>query len=216
MVEYIGGERMKIYDISMSVSYDMPVYKGKVSKRPVVKVESDFTCGKVYETKLEMNMHTGTHIDTPLHIFQCGETIDELDLNKVVTRCKVFDFTNVEEKISEANLTTKNICEGDFILLKTKNSYFDILEDEFIYLDNSGAQYLTNKKIIGVGIDALGIERSQPEHGTHKALLGAGIVILEGLRLRDIEEDEYLMVAAPLRILGAEAAPVRALLIKYL
>lgn len=205
---------MKIYDISMSIFYDMPVYKGKVSKRPVVKVESDFISGNVYETKLEMNMHTGTHIDTPLHILQHGGTIDKLDLEKVVTTCKVFDFKNVEGKILEEHLTTKNIQEGDFILLKTKNSYLDILEDEFIYLDNSGAEYLRDKKIVGVGIDALGIERSQPEHGTHKALLGAGVVILEGLRLQEIEEDEYLLVAAPLRVVGAEAAPVRALLIK--
>lgn len=206
---------MEIYDVSMSIFNDMPVYKGKITKRPVVKVESDFISGNVYETKLEMNMHTGTHIDTPLHILQNGETIEKLDLHKVVTMCKVFDFKDVEEKISEEHLVAKNIQDGDFILLKTKNSYLDILEDKFIYLDKSGAEYLREKKVIGVGIDALGIERSQPDHETHKALLGAGIVILEGLRLGDIEEDEYLLFAAPLRVVGAEAAPVRALLIKY-
>lgn len=205
---------MRIYDISMSIFYDMPVYKRKVSKRPVVKVESDFTSGSVYETRLEMNMHTGTHIDMPLHILENGATIDALDLHKVVRPCKVFDFKHVEEKISEEYLTAKNIREGDFILLKTKNSYLDILEDEYIYLDKAGAEYLRDKKITGVGIDALGIERSQPDHETHKALLGAGIVIIEGLRLKEVEEDEYLMVAAPLRIAGSEAAPVRALLIK--
>lgn len=205
---------MKIYDISMSIFYDMPVYKGRTAKRPVVKVESDFTSSAVYETKLEMNMHTGTHIDTPLHIFENGETIDKLDLHKVVTKCKVFDFKNIEEKITAEHLQAKDIEEEDFILLKTKNSYLDILENEFIYLDKSGAEYLRNKRITGVGIDALGIERSQPQHETHKALLGAGIVIIEGLRLKEVEEDDYLLVAAPLRVMGAEAAPVRALLIK--
>lgn len=205
---------MRIYDISMSIFYDMPVYKRKVSKRPVVKVESDFTSGSVYETRLEMNMHTGTHIDMPLHILENGATIDALDLHKVVRPCKVFDFKHVEEKISEEHLTAKNIHEGDFILLKTQNSYLDILEGEYIYLDKAGAEYLRGKRITGVGIDALGIERSQPDHETHKALLGAGIVIIEGLRLKEVEEDEYLMVAAPLRIAGSEAAPARALLIK--
>lgn len=205
---------MRIYDISMSIFYDMPVYKRKVSKRPVVKVESDFTSGSVYETRLEMNMHTGTHIDMPLHILENGATIDALDLHKVVRPCKVFDFKHVEEKISEEHLTAKNIHEGDFILLKTQNSYLDILEGEYIYLDKAGAEYLRDKRITGVGIDALGIERSQPDHETHKALLGAGIVIIEGLRLKEVEEDEYLMVAAPLRIAGSEAAPARALLIK--
>ncbi|NLP41608.1 MAG: cyclase family protein [Veillonellaceae bacterium] len=207
---------MEVYDISMSIYNDMPVYKGRVLKRPVITVVSDFGSGSVYETKLEMNMHTGTHIDAPLHIFPQGGTIDKLDLHKVVTRCKVFDFTHVEEKISQEHLMAKDIQEGDFILLKTRNSYLDILEGEFVYLDYSGAEYLSNKKIIGVGIDALGIERNQPKHDTHKALLGAGIIILEGLWLREIAEDEYLLAAAPLRVLGAEAAPVRALLIKNL
>ena len=205
---------MKVYDISMKIYYDMPVYKGKASKRPVIKAESDFTSGTVYETRLEMNMHTGTHIDAPMHILQSGNAIDTLELEKVVTKCKVFDFKDVEQRISREHLVEKNIVEGDFILLKTKNSYLDILEDEFIYLDRTGADYLKNKRIKGVGIDALGIERGQPEHETHKILLGAGIVILEGLRLKEIEEGEYLLVAAPINVIGAEAAPARALLIK--
>jgi arylformamidase len=205
---------MKIYDISMSIFHDMPVYKGKASKRPIIKVESDFVSGAVYETKLEMNMHTGTHIDAPLHILKQGGTVDKVDLHKVITKCKLFDFKNLDGKISEECLAAKNILEGDFILLKTKNSYLDILEDEFIYLDKSGAEYLRNKRVAGVGIDGLGIERSQPGHETHKILLGADIVILEGLRLKEIEEDEYLLVAAPICIAGSEAAPVRALLIK--
>lgn len=205
---------MKIYDISMEIDYNMPVYKGKTSKRPLVKAESDFTSGAVYETKLEMNMHTGTHIDRSLHIFQGGNTIDTLDLEKVITKCRVLDFKSVEERISQEHLIEKNIAEGDFILLKTQNSYLDILEGEFIYLDKTGADYLKNKRVQGVGIDALGIERGQPEHETHKILLGAGIVILEGLRLKEVEEDEYLLVAAPINVAGAEAAPVRAVLIR--
>jgi len=205
---------MKVYDISMKIYHDMPVYGRKPSKRPVIKVDSDFISGTVYETRLEMNMHTGTHIDAPMHILQGGNTIDALELEKLVTKCKVFDFKDVEQRISREHLVEKNIVEGDFILLKTKNSYLDILEDEFIYLDRTGADYLKNKRIKGVGIDALGIERGQPEHETHKILLRAGIVILEGLRLKEIEEGEYLLVAAPINVIGAEAAPARALLIK--
>jgi len=205
---------MKIYDISMRIYYDMPVYKKKISKRPVLRVESDFSSGRVYETKLEMNMHTGTHMDAPLHFMQGGATIDKLDLEKAVTKCKVLDLKDVEEKISREHLIGKDIFEGDFIIFKTRNSYMDILEDEFIYLDRTGAEYLKSRRVAGVGIDALGIERSQPEHETHKILLGSGIVVLEGLRLKEVEEDEYLLVAAPILIAGAEAAPVRALLFK--
>lgn len=205
---------MRIMDISMDIFYDMPVYKGKTSKRPDIKVESDFITGSVHETKLEMNMHTGTHIDAPLHIFEGGDTLNELNLDKVVTMCKVLDFEDVREKISQEHLAKKNIMEGDFILLKTQNSFLDILEGNFVYLDESGAEYLKAKGVIGVGIDALGIERSRPGHETHKILLGAGIVIIEGLRLKSVEEGKYLLVAAPIKVVNVEAAPVRAILIE--
>jgi arylformamidase len=159
-------------------------------------------------------MHTGTHIDSSLHFLQDGDTIDKLELDKVVTKCMVLDFTNVDENIAKEHLIERTIEKGDFILLKTKNSSMDILENEFIYLDKTGADYLKKRGVRGVGIDALGIERSQPKHETHKIILGAGIVILEGLRLKEVQEGEYLLVAAPLNVVGAEAAPVRAILIK--
>lgn len=205
---------MKIYDISMKIHYNMPVYKGKISKRPVHKVVRDFSSGTDFETKLELNMHTGTHIDRPRHFLPGGETIDQLELEKVITKCQVLDFTNVDGEIMKEHLAGKRIEEGAFILLKTKNSILNILEGEFSYLDKTGADYLKKIGVRGVGIDALGIERSQPDHETHKILLGAGIVILEGLRLKEVAEGEYLLVAAPLNVVGAEAAPVRAILIE--
>lgn len=205
---------MKIYDISMKIHNEMPVYNGKASKRPVFKIDSDFLSGTAYETRLEMNLHTGTHMDAPLHMLEGGDTIDKLDLEKVITKCKVIDLTEAEGVISQNHLEGKGILPGDFILMKTRNSYLDILEKEFIYLDEKGAAYLKDSGIKGVGIDALGIERKQPGHQTHKILFGAGIVILEGLRLKDVEEGEYLLAAAPISIAGTEAAPVRAVLIK--
>jgi hypothetical protein len=92
---------------------------------------------------------------------------------------------------------------------------FDILRGDstlFSRWDEVEASWMFADKIIEY-IDALGIERSQPNHDTHKILLGAEIVILEGLRLKEVEEGEYLLVAAPINVVGAEAAPVRAILI---
>ena len=207
---------MKIYDISMSISPDMPVYKGKPAKRPVFAVDTDFSSGNVYESRLTMNMHTGTHIDSPKHILENGDPLEPLALEKVVTRCRVLDLTHIAEKISQQDLRTKPIAADSFVLLKTQNSFGGqaLLEGDYIYLDPSGAAYLRDKRVIGVGIDALGIERAQPGHETHKLLMKAGIVIMEGLQLQDVPEDEYLLVAAPLKVIGVEAAPVRALLIK--
>lgn len=201
-----------LYDISMPITASMPVYRGKEEKRPIITVDSDFTKGKTYESRIEMNLHTGTHLDRTLHMIPGGNRMDSLDVKQLITECKVIDLLDVQEKITAQDLTSRSIGEGDFILFKTRNSYEDILENDFVYLDKSGAEYLAGLNIKGVGTDALGIERSQPEHETHLQLMKKGIHILEGLRLKDIKEGEYLLIALPLNIPEAEAAPVRAVL----
>ncbi len=206
---------MRIYDISMTITPDMPVYKGRAEKRPHMSVDSDFATGTAYETRINMNLHTGTHIDAPLHFVEGGGTIDGMPLDKMVCKCRVIDVTHVVEGISAKDIEGKTIEAGDFVLLKSRNSIEDLLEGDFVYLDSTGAKYLKDKGIVGVGSDALGIERAQPHHETHKALLGSGIVILEGLRLADVPEGEYLLIAVPVKI-QAEAAPVRAILISGL
>ncbi len=203
----------KMYDISMPIYHEMPVYNGKEEKRPVLEVQSDFTTSKAYESRIHMNLHTGTHMDRTLHMIPGGNTMDTMDWRDMVSKCRVLDLTSVEEKITAADLQGKPIQEGDFILLKTRNSFEAILETNFIYLEKSGAAYLAEKKIKGIGIDALGVERAQPGHETHLQLMQKGIHILEGLQLKDIEEGEYFLSAAPLHILGAEAAPIKAYLI---
>ena len=205
---------MEIYDISMQIDYNMPVYKGKESKRPLLEVEKDFDNSDIFESKISMNMHTGTHIDSPLHMLKGGKSIQETEPEKMINKCRVLDLVHVKEKITKKDLESETIIEGEFVLLKTKNSFEDLLEGEFIYLDSDGAEYLKEKKIVGVGIDGLGIERNCKEHTTHKILLSQGISIIEGLRLKQVASGEYVLLAAPLNIKGAEASPVRALLIE--
>ena len=197
----------------MEISGAMPVYKGRIAKRPVFSTDSDFSTGSAYETRIQMNLHTGTHLDAPLHMIPGGETTAAISLDKVVRNCRVLDLTRAENKITRIDLEGKKIESGDFVLLKTKNSMLDILEGSFIYLDATGATYLREKGVSGVGIDSLGIERDQSGHETHKTLFSAGILILEGLRLGAVEEGEYLLVAAPLKIAAVEGAPVRAFLV---
>ncbi|RKD33522.1 cyclase family protein [Thermohalobacter berrensis] len=205
---------MKIYDISMSISENMQVYKNKEEKKPVFSVTRDFKTGNSFETNIKMDMHTGTHIDAPLHMIRDGATIDKVRLDKFISKCKVLDFTNVEDCITKSNLEKKCIEENEFLLLKTRNSFKDCFDYNFVYLEKEAAQYLKEKKVKGVGIDALGIERNQKGHPTHKILLSSGIIIIEGLRLKNIEEGKYIIIALPLKFVGVEASPVRAILIK--
>jgi arylformamidase len=205
---------MKIYDISMTIAPGMTVYKNNIDNQPSHNVKRDYSTSNAYESALTIHLHTGTHMDAPLHMINGGDTIDQTDLTKVVTWCKVLDLTALTDCITQADLSPHSIEPGDFVLFKTKNSYSEQFNDSFIYLEKSGAQYLAAKGICGVGIDSLGIERSQPNHETHIALLGSSIPILEGLRLAHIKAGRYFLLAVPLNIAGAEAAPVRALLLE--
>ncbi|WP_027365490.1 cyclase family protein [Desulfotruncus alcoholivorax] len=206
---------MKVIDISMSIHQAMPVYKNKPEKKPVLKFVQDFTISNSCESELIIGMHTGTHVDAPLHMLPGGNTVDRISLAKVVTECRVLDFTGLQDKITANNLATREIQPGAFILLKTKNSYKQNFDFNFVFLEQSGAIYLKEAGVSGVGIDALGIERDQPGHPTHKTLFEAGIIIIEGLRLAGVEEGNYFLCAAPLKVVGAESAPARAFLIRF-
>lgn len=205
---------MMIHDISMKIHAEMIVYKNKEEKKPRIEANRDFTTGRIYETSITIDSHTGTHLDAPLHVIEGGYSIDKINLDRVITKCRVLDLTNVKGSIKSLDLVQKDIKEGEFILLKTDNSLDDSFNPDFIFLSLDGAKYLQRKKVIGVGIDALGIERNQPNYDTHRTLLKAGIIILEGLRLASIQEGEYTLIALPLNILGVEASPVRAVLVE--
>jgi arylformamidase len=206
---------MKIIDISMPIHFDMQVYKNRNNKRPRFTTTRDFVNGTgARETKIEMDLHTGTHMDAPLHMIEGGQDSSFFKTEDMIVPCKVFDLTFVKDGIAKDDLEKHDISEGDFILLKTKNSFEEEFNPNFIYVKQCAARFLASRKIKGVGIDSLGIERNQPDHATHKILLGNGIHILEGLRLKNVKEGEYTLIAAPLNIKNVEASPVRALLVE--
>ena len=207
---------MIIYDISMTIEPEMGVYKNKEEKRPVIRYERKIPKDSINESSMYMNLHTGTHVDAPHHVDNMGATIEKADLNKLITKCRVIDLTKIVGSIAKENLIDKNIQSGEFILLKTKNSFTENFDPDFVYVEKGGAEYLAEKNIIGVAIDSFGIERNQPGHETHKILFNKGIIIIEGVRLKEIAEAEYLMCALPLKIKGVDGAPARIVLIKDL
>lgn len=202
----------------MLIEPDMMVYKDKASKKPVFKNVGNHSTGVAHETDITMNIHTGTHIDMPLHMIKAGKTMDTFDFTRLMTSAKVFDMTHLTKQvISEEDIKDFDIIKDDFIIFKTKNSFYDKtkgFEYDFVYVDESAARYLTNIGVNGVGIDALGIERAQDNHLTHKLLLEQDIIILEGLELQNINEGSYQLVALPIKIKGTEGSWVRAVLVE--
>ena len=201
-----------IYDVSMPIHKNIQVYKNREEKKPIFTNAANHQENQVHETKLEFNLHTVTHVDFPLHMIEDGKTSDSENIKTFLGKCKVLDFSSVQSSIGKEELMKHTIEENDFLLLKTKNSLSEDFLFDFIYLNEEGAKYLLEKKIRGVGIDGLGIERNQKEHPTHKILLGNDIAIIEGLRLKGIKENDYEMICLPLSIKGVEASPARVIL----
>jgi len=203
-----------IYDISMTIHPEMMVYKNKEEKKPKINQVHFFEKEGHYESELSFNLHTGTHIDYPLHMIKGGLNSDMENLEALIGKAKVFDLSHLEDRIDLEDIKSLAIEANDFPIFKTRNSFEDEFNLNFIYLSGEAAKYLTEKKIRGVGIDALGIERNQKGYPTHNALLKANIIILEGVRLKEIAEGEYMLYCLPLKLASVEAAPVRAILVK--
>ncbi|SIS45945.1 cyclase family protein [Salimicrobium flavidum] len=202
---------MNIYDVSMTIREGMIVYKDKQEKQPKITTNTN---GHVTESRIDMDLHTGTHIDSPLHMINDGETMETISIEDLVGPVKVFDVSKAGDSIDKADIEGLDIKEGDFVLFKTKNSFHesDDFDFDFTFVAADAAEYLADKGIKGVGVDGLGIERSQPDHPTHRSLFQHRIIIIEGLRLKEVPQGGYFMVAAPLKIDGTDASPARILL----
>lgn len=207
---------LKVYDISMPIYRGMPVYKDNWQKQPEFETTADFPGQGIHETRIHIDVHTGTHVDAPLHMVANGSAMESVSLAKLVRPCRVIDLTAVTGGVTSSDLIPHQIKSGEFVLLKTRNSFrkpeagFD---PEFVFVAEDGALYLAKQQVSGVGIDALGIERGQPGHPTHKVLFSSGAVIVEGLQLADVPPGDYFLIAAPLRLMGTDAAPARTLLL---
>lgn len=204
---------MNLIDISWPISLDMTAYKDRATV--AFNYPKTFEKDQVRESIITLGSHAGTHIDAPSHFLADGASINQIPLDATCGPCIILDCTNVSEAITDSDLQQHKIEQGAIILFKTRNSSFSATAPfhyDFIYLAASGAAYLASKKIKAVGIDYLGIERQQPKHETHETLMRAGITIIEGLRLADVNPGSYILWCLPLRVQGLEAAPVRAIL----
>jgi arylformamidase len=199
-------------DIGTSIEPDLVVWPGD----PKIAIEQLATVAKdgYNLTKISLSAHSGTHMDAPFHYLSKGKTIDQIDVNRLIGEVKVFQIDS--KVVSAKDLMNLEIEEGDNIFLKTINSEQDwqnmpFLKD-FVYIDESAARYLVEKKINMIGIDYLSI--AHPENGVevHRILLANEVVIVEGLRLKEINEGNYEMICLPMKIKGGDGAPVRVVL----
>lgn len=207
-----SGKARLVIDISLPVKPDGITYPGN----PEVTFETLPTTANVI-TKIGLGSHTGTHVDVPSHSIPGGTTIDQIPLELFCGMARVLDLTSAKVSISVFDLESKSIQAGERILLKTSNSarWNEGFFPDFVFLSPEGAAYLASKGVVLVGIDSLSIkQKGNPDNTPHTNLLDKGIPILEGLDLSEVEEGEYELVCFPLKFIGIDGSPVRAVLIK--
>jgi arylformamidase len=167
-------------------------------------------------SRLVLGTHTGTHVDAPRHFFDDKGGVDALALDLLVGRARVIDLPH-RGGITEAHLAAAGLREDLRVLLRTPNSALwnstDGFHNEYTYLTEGGARFLVDQGVKVVGIDYLSIEQfKKPGAPAHRALLGNGVVIIEGLNLSDAEPGAYEMYCLPLKIKDADGAPARVVL----
>lgn len=191
---------MKVIDISREL-FSAPVYPGdpKPSRDIVRRIDMGdaFNLSAFYAC-----CHSGTHMDAPLHFFDGGDSIDRIPPKTCIGPCRVVKASGL---ITGADIDTLSPTAGDRILFQGNGQAF---------LTQSAAFALAQAKVILVGTDAQSIAIPEDETEPHRELLGAGIPVLEGLDLSSVCAGNYLLAALPLFLGGAEAAPVRAVLIE--
>lgn len=167
-------------------------------------------------SKMILGVHTGTHMDAPLHFIRNARSIDSMPLDATVGRARVIEIHD-KKSIRREELLGHAISAGERILFKTVNSDHawdsDQFEENFVFIAQDGAQYLAECGVRCVGVDYLsvgGFREDGPE--THHALLEAGIWIIEGLNLKAVAPGPYELVCLPLKLAGSEGAPARAIL----
>jgi arylformamidase len=206
--------KRKWYDVTVPVKSGMLHWPGDPEVE-IFKRSSIEDGDEANVSGINFGLHTGTHMDAPLHFIDKADDITAVSPEVLIGSAKVINIEH-EEYIGREELKSKQISNGDRVLFKTKNSdsewFNKDFKKDFIYLNDEGAEFLASAGVSVIGIDYLSIGKFKEGEKTHKILLSKGIWIIEGLYLNDLPEGEYEMYALPLKIEGADGSPVRVIL----
>jgi arylformamidase len=206
---------MQLLDVTVPIRPGMVVFDGD----PPVRLErvarlADGDPSNL--SRLDFGVHTGTHVDAPVHFIDGGHGVDRMPLDAMLGPALVVDATGLRDHIDAETVAGLHLpADTERLLLKTANSRLWELEEfssEFVALTESGAKALVARGIRLIGIDYLSVAPFGAPAPVHEALLGAGVVVLEGLDLRAAEPGPWQLFCLPARIEGCDGAPARVVL----
>ncbi len=169
-------------------------------------------------SKFDMGAHSGTHLDAPMHFIKDGASIDQVALTSLIGPARVIQIDDSVQVIDAAELNRHQWKGVERILFRTRSSLRGWMDSvqfhrDFAYLTGDAAQLLADDGVTLVGVDYISAEQfAAPEPLAHRALLGKGIPIIEGLDLRNAPAADYDLIILPIKVAGHEGAPARAIM----
>ena len=211
---------MQTYDITLTISPDMVVWPEDppISVERVQKIE-DGDVANV--SRMELSVHTGTHVDAPFHFLRKGSTVESLDLKTLVGRAYVLEIADDVTEITVDHIKNSTIPpRTKRVLFKTRNSAqwskgkrSKTFDKKYVAVSPEAAEYLVNRGVKLVGVDYLSVAAFDNVTPTHEILLKADVIVVEGLNLSEVSQGRYNFFCLPLKIAGSDGAPARAILV---
>ena len=202
-------------DVSIPLGPATPIFEGD----PTFHLEPAFTIagGAICNvSRVDMGVHTGTHLDAPLHFIDGGPASQSIPLDAGIGPAWVVDATGIAGRaISAEDLAGLAIpADATRILFKTRNSALwrePGFQASFVGLDAGAAAALAGGGARLVGVDYLSVAPFGDPVGTHQALLSAGVAVLEGIDLTDVEPGPVDLLCLPIRLIDSDGVPARVL-----
>jgi arylformamidase len=210
---------MQLYDVSVPLSAATPTYPGD----PGIEISNWLTLEKgdnANVSLMKFGLHSGTHVDAPAHFIEGGAKVDSLPLGSLLGEAEVVGVPEDVRVIDRSFVVANCARQSQRILFKTSNSAFwnnlhAGFREDYVYIDPEAAAWLVEAGIKLVGIDYLSVEQFKSDSfQTHHVFLSNGVVILEGLDLREVPAGVYELICLPLKIAGGsgDGAPARVVL----
>ena len=210
---------MGVIDVTLGIEHGGLVWPGD----PPVEIEPWAAMADGCEAAvslLRLGSHTGTHVDPPAHVIEGGTTVDRLPLDVLVGPATVVDLRGIAGPVEADHLEAAlGPAPPPRVLLRTDNSELwdrrpPAMPDRYVALAKGAARWLVERGVLLVAFDFLSIDAvDAADLPVHQTLLGAGVVLVEGVDLRAAEPGDYHLACLPLRLVGGDGAPARCVLV---
>ena len=205
---------MKIFDVTWPVSPALPVWPGDPPVQ-LARVRSMDDGERNNLSNMACSVHIGTHVDAPLHFIADGIDLPALALDVMLGPVRVIELPEVDA-ITAESLARFDLSGATRLLFKTRNRHLsrDVFHKNFVAIALDAAEWLVAHGVKLVGVDYLSVERFGGDGSVHRKLLGAEMILIEGMDLADVPPGDYALYCLPLKLVGSEGAPARVVLLE--